>query len=262
MLNRFRIPFEKHVLVGDLSSEPCTVLVLHGAGTSNRGRFERLRRRLHAEGIPTCSFDFIGHGETGGELGSSSLKQRTEQASRVIEACLQEPLTLVGASMSGYTAVRLTRLHQVRNLVLIVPAMYTPDAYEVPFKGDFSEIIRSRRSWERSEAWQILAGFTGNLLVVACRARHGHPARGGRADIPECFPGAIAGALRGARGGPHGAVCITDRVRQGRRNDQAALYGVSEELVPGRLGRDRTEEFLLLRLALVPGPPLCYVLTQ
>ena len=84
-----------------------------------------------------------------------------------IEACLQEPLTLIGASMSGYTAVKLTRLHEVKNLVLIVPAMYTPEAYEVPFNGGFSEIIRSHRSWERSDAWEILRGFTGKLLVVA-----------------------------------------------------------------------------------------------
>jgi pimeloyl-ACP methyl ester carboxylesterase len=167
MVQEFRIPFADHIPVGDLSSEPCSVLVLHGAGTSNRERFHRLRSGLHAEGVPTCSFDFIGHGETGGELGRSGLKERTLQASRVIDTCLQEPLTLIGASMSGYTAVKLTRLHEVKDLVLVVPAMYTPDAYEVPFNGGFSEIIRSHRSWERSDAWEILRGFRGRLLVVA-----------------------------------------------------------------------------------------------
>jgi pimeloyl-ACP methyl ester carboxylesterase len=45
--------------------------------------------------------------------------------------------------------------------------MYTPEAYEVPFSGGFSEIIRSHRSWERSDAWGILQGFKGKLLVVA-----------------------------------------------------------------------------------------------
>ena len=167
MIREFRIPFEDHVLAGDLASEPCSTIVLHGAGASHRKRFRRLRRGLHAEGLPTCSFDFIGHGETGGELGRSSLRERTLQASRVIETCLKEPLTLIGASMSGYTAVKLTRLHEVKNLVLVVPAMYTPEAYEVPFRGGFSEIIRSHRSWVRSDAWEILRGFRGKLLVVA-----------------------------------------------------------------------------------------------
>jgi pimeloyl-ACP methyl ester carboxylesterase len=167
MAREFRIPFEDYGLAGDVASEPCSVLVLHGAGTSNRKRFVRLRSGLHAEGVPTCSFDFIGHGETGGELGRSSLKERTLQASRVIEACLNEPLTLIGASMSGYTAVKLTRLHEVKNLVLVVPAMYTPGAYEIPFNRGFSEIIRSHRSWERSDAWEILGGFRGKVLVVA-----------------------------------------------------------------------------------------------
>ena len=167
MARELRIPFESHVLSGDLWSAPCITLVLHGAGTSNRGRFERLRTRLHADGIPTCSFDFIGHGETGGDLGSSSLEQRTLQAARVVQACLKEPLSLIGASMSGYTAVKLTELHEVRNLILIVPAMYTPEAYAVPFNGSFSQIIRAYRSWERSDAWEILRGFRGKLLVIA-----------------------------------------------------------------------------------------------
>jgi len=167
MVREFRISFEDHVLAGDLVLEPCSVLVLHGAGTSNRERFKRLRTGLHAEGLPTCSFDFIGHGETGGELGRSTLKERTLQASRVIDTCLTEPLILIGASMSGYTAVKLTRLHEVETLILVVPAMYTPEAYEVPFNGGFSEIIRSHRSWERSDAWEILRSFRGKLLVVA-----------------------------------------------------------------------------------------------
>jgi len=167
MARELRIPFESHILVGDLWSAPCSTLVLHGAGTSHRGKFERLRTGLHADGIPTCSFDFIGHGETGGDLGGSSLEQRTLQAARVVQACLKEPLTLIGASMSGYTAVKLTELHEVRNLILIVPAMYTPEAYAVPFNGSFSQIIRAYRSWERSDAWEILRGFRGKLLVVA-----------------------------------------------------------------------------------------------
>jgi uncharacterized protein len=167
MIREFRIPFEDHVLAGDLASAPCSTIVLHGAGTSSRERFRRLRSGLHAEGLPTCSFDFIGHGESGGELGRSSLKERTLQASRIIKTYLKEPLTLIGASMSGYTAVKLTRLHDVKNLVLVVPAMYTPEAYEVPFNGGFTAIIRSHRSWEQSDAWEILRGFRGRLLVVA-----------------------------------------------------------------------------------------------
>jgi len=167
MIREFRIPFEDYLLAGDLAAEPCSTIVLHGAGTSSRERFRRLRSGLHAEGLPTCSFDFIGHGETGGELGRSSLKERTLQASRVIDTCLKEPLTIIGASMSGYTAVKLTGLHEVENLVLVVPAVYTPEAYDAPFNGGFTAIIRSHRSWERSDAWEILRGFKGKLLVVA-----------------------------------------------------------------------------------------------
>jgi len=43
-------------------------LFLHGAGTSDRKRFDKLRVLLAQEGVGSCSFDFIGHGETKGSI--------------------------------------------------------------------------------------------------------------------------------------------------------------------------------------------------
>jgi alpha-beta hydrolase superfamily lysophospholipase len=55
---------------------------------------------------------FDGHilvGDTGGDLKSSSLKSQTEQACAVIGAAgLTRPLSVLAASMGGYTAVTLT----------------------------------------------------------------------------------------------------------------------------------------------------------
>jgi pimeloyl-ACP methyl ester carboxylesterase len=51
-------------------------------------------------------------------------------------------------------------------LVLIVPGVYTPAAYEVPFGPDFSAVIRRERSWADSDAWDILSRFEGRLLVI------------------------------------------------------------------------------------------------
>jgi pimeloyl-ACP methyl ester carboxylesterase len=45
--------------------------------------------------------------------------------------------------------------------------VYEPAAYALPFGPRFSEIIRRHRSWAGSDAWAILAGFTGNLLIIA-----------------------------------------------------------------------------------------------
>jgi pimeloyl-ACP methyl ester carboxylesterase len=163
----FELPFGDHVLRGDAYAASCATLVLHGAGGSCRERFTSLRGALDERGMPSVSFDFIGHGETGGALLGSSLSERTEQAAAVIRHACHEPLTIVGASMSAYTAIRLTEMFAVENLVLLAPAVYSADAYRLPFGPDFSAAIRVPGSWRRSDAFGILSRFTGNLLVVA-----------------------------------------------------------------------------------------------
>jgi len=52
-------------------------------------------------------------------------------------------------------------------LILLVPAMYTSMAYTVPFNEGFTDIIRQPESWENSDAWDILSGYRGRLLIIA-----------------------------------------------------------------------------------------------
>jgi hypothetical protein len=144
------------------------VLVLHGAGNSNRGRFRTLREELFAKGISSVAFDFVGHGDTGGDLKNSSLSSRTRQACRVVDSLdLQQPFSVIGASMSAYTSVKLLEHFRIKSLILLVPAMYTSLAYSIPFNRGFSDIIRQPQSWVQSDAWRLLADYTGRLLIVA-----------------------------------------------------------------------------------------------
>jgi hypothetical protein len=144
------------------------VLVLHGAGNSYRGRFQVLREDLAERGISSAAFDFIGHGDTGGDLKSSSLESRTRQACRVIESLnFRQPLAVIAASMSAYSAVKLLEFYDISSLVLLVPAMYTARAYPVPFNNGFTSLIRQPQSWRDSDAWQVLADYRGRLLIVA-----------------------------------------------------------------------------------------------
>ena len=166
----FALPFADHILKGDSYQAGCNTIVLHGAGKSARTRFTRLRQALDARGLPSASFDYIGHGDTGGSLLGSSLHQRTEQASAVIRHACREPLTLVGASMSAHTAIKLTEQFFVNNLILLVPAVYCARAYTLPFGPDFSAAIRVPGSWRDSDAFSILSAFKGSLLVVAAES--------------------------------------------------------------------------------------------
>lgn len=163
----FKLPFGKYLLRGDIYRPGKETIVLHGAGKSSRAVFTRLRHALNANNIPSVSFDFVGHGETGGEILDSSLSGRTEQAAAVIKHTCIEPITLIAASMSGYTAIKLTELFSVRNLILLVPAVYTKRAYDLNFGPEFSASIRAADSWRESDAFEILSRFRGNLVVVA-----------------------------------------------------------------------------------------------
>lgn len=166
----FELPFDKHVLRGDSYKMGCETIVLHGAGKSSRTRFARLRQSLNGHGIPSVSFDFIGHGDTGGNLLESSLHERTDQASAVIRHACVEPLTLIAASMSGYTAIKLTEKFTVDNLILLVPAVYSAAAYDLSFGAEFSKAIREPGSWQESDAFSTLSVYKGNLLVIAAES--------------------------------------------------------------------------------------------
>ena len=170
MKKEFRVPYGKHELVGDIISDgnAPSLLYLHGAGASNRRRFDPLRDMLAEQGIGSVAFDFTGTGDTGGDLRSSSLRERVEEAEAVVSHLqLPAPLSLVGSSMGAYVAVKLTEKFRVENLILFVPAFYTRAAYAIPFNAGFTEIIRTPGSWQDSDAWEMFGGFKGNVLVFA-----------------------------------------------------------------------------------------------
>ena len=166
----FSVDFESTKLVGDImpaTAQP-NILVLHGAGNSNRARYDYLRLPLAKDGLSTCAFDMVGHGDTGGSLASSNLHDRTDQAKEVINKQMSDgPIGIIGGSMGGYTAVKLCEEHPVDRLVLVVPAAYTESAYDLNFDEEFSREIREKDSWRKSDAWRIIAKFTGQLLIVA-----------------------------------------------------------------------------------------------
>lgn len=191
---RFQIDYQQHSLQADCIgvANVSELLLLHGAGVSDKQRFRTLRERLAQGGIGSRALDFIGHGETGGQLGDSSLARRTAQALTLAHSSDHRlPLAVLGTSMGAYNAIKLTESIDIDVLILLVPAIYTAAAYNVAFGPEFSTIIRQERSWLASDAWQILANFTGSLLVVAAENDRVIPS-----EIP---PKLVACAVRAQR---------------------------------------------------------------
>jgi len=193
MIEQFDVAFEDTFLKADhyVGGESNRILHVHGAGNSSRHGHRILRSALQERGIGSTCFDCIGHGDTGGTLAQSSVASRTRQAAAVATARgLPQPMAIFGASMGAYNAIRLTQHFQADALVLMVPGVYTPPAYEVPFGPDFSAIIRRDRSWDDTDAWDILSRFEGRLLVIA--AEHD-------AVIPLEIPQRLVAAARNAQ---------------------------------------------------------------
>lgn len=167
----FQVEFRDQTLKGGVIGFGSAryVLMLHGAGQSNRAKMLPLRLELAERGIGSYAFDCIGHGETGGTLENSSLMERTQQAEAVIETLglSRRPISIIAASMGAHTAVELAKTNAISGMVLIVPAMYDRKAYDVPFNGGFSDIIRTPFSWRRSDVPKVLSNYAGKLLVIA-----------------------------------------------------------------------------------------------
>lgn len=150
-----------------------TAVVLHGAGTGSTERLLPLVREFVAHGCRGVAFDFSGHGESTGKLSELSLRRRFEQAVAVIDAYAPAdgPLVLVGFSMSGQTVTDLVRHYgdRVTALGLCAPAVYTAEAWDVPFEGGngrFSEIIRQPDSWREAPAFEVLRAYEGRAVLA------------------------------------------------------------------------------------------------
>jgi pimeloyl-ACP methyl ester carboxylesterase len=167
---KFSVRFSHHLIQGDIinsGKDSVRLVLLHGAGLGTRDRYRYFRTCLTQRSIGSLAFDFIGFGETGGEISESSLQSRTEQACAVIDAMnVGTPLSLLGSSMGAYTAIKLSEIYPIESIILFVPAMYDVAAYAVPFGEEFTRIIRKPNSWAASDAWSIIRTFTGRLLLV------------------------------------------------------------------------------------------------
>lgn len=149
------------------------VVLLHGAGRGSKERLRPLLAQFVARGCRGVAFDFSGHGDSTGALRELSLRRRFEQAVAVVDARVPaaEPLVLVGFSMSGQTVADLARHYgeRVAALGLCAPAVYAPEAWDLPFgegDGRFSAVIRTPESWRRSPALDVLRGFEGRAVLA------------------------------------------------------------------------------------------------
>lgn len=110
-------------------SEPLAVLYLHGFGSRQAGtKADFFRRRFLDLGLAFCSFDFQGHGESGGSLFDLSLTRNLSDTGRVhgvLAARGYRRIVLMGSSMGGGTALWYAALHpeEIETAIHIAPSV-------------------------------------------------------------------------------------------------------------------------------------------
>ena len=147
-----------------------TIAVFHGAGTSNSERFTGIAQGFLKKGVSVVALDFIGHGRTGGDMSEGSLALRNQYALAAIDHWLAKdiPLILLGSSMGGHTALRVSASlgTRVKAMCLLQPAIYASDAEDVHFNSEFTEILRRPGSWQSSLALHDAANFAGKVYLA------------------------------------------------------------------------------------------------
>lgn len=147
------------------------VLFLHGNKPSEEaGDFFLLRQLLLRKfGISSCAFDFIGHGNTGGDWTLTSLSQRTQQAADIVSACFDsQPFTVVAFGTGAYTAIKLTELFSISNLILVMPSVYATEVYGTRFGEEaLNETpVTLSQHWDKTDAWSVIEQFRGGVSIV------------------------------------------------------------------------------------------------
>lgn len=170
-IKRVQFKAENEILVGNIVTDnnvdKPSLLFIHGAGqTTTKERVRSLALKLAEHHISSFGFDFSGHGESTGKLEESSLYKRTKEAKEALKFLnTEKPISVCAFSMGGHVALDLLRTESIKTLLLFCPAIYAKEAFHAPFNGKFSDIIREKESWRKTDVLDGLETFSGNLFI-------------------------------------------------------------------------------------------------
>lgn len=141
-------------------------LSLHGGGPSSKETTAYLASTFLEAGLSFAAVDFSGQGRSSGHLGDASLEGRLGESLDVCAHWGMTPQFLIGTSMGGYIATKLTEVVKVNHLILFCPAAYSVAAWPKTFAGGFTEEIRRPNSFLETDATEVCGRFEGHVLLV------------------------------------------------------------------------------------------------
>jgi pimeloyl-ACP methyl ester carboxylesterase len=141
-----------------------TLLLLHGLA-GHQGEWDTLAGQLPADGHRVVTYDARGHGASTRTPATTTREAHVQDAVTLIEELALAPVTLLGQSLGGHTAMLLAASHPhlVESLILIEagPAGPAPDlpaqiatwldSWPTPFKSlEEAEAFLGHEAWTRT----------------------------------------------------------------------------------------------------------------
>ena len=144
-----------------------TVLCLHGSVPGNRQRSAYLAKPLAEYGVSCLRFDYIGHGESSGDLTKATLHHLIQQAKDALT--LMDPhkdLTVMGFSLGGGPALGILPELRIRKLALFAAGAWSDEALHAPYEERSQYHIHRAEQAQNASGLKNLGAFTGNFLSV------------------------------------------------------------------------------------------------
>jgi pimeloyl-ACP methyl ester carboxylesterase len=142
------------------------ILYLHGFGSAQTGeKADFFRQRALESGFAFCSFDFQGHGQSGGTMQGLTLTRNLEDVARVHAWVRErgfEKVCLLGSSMGGGTAVWYSALYSAHHPDEIVAGLHIAPALQME-KG-----LTAWAGPERCRTWQETGTIHFENDLVSC----------------------------------------------------------------------------------------------
>ena len=153
------------------------VLFLHGWRSDAESGYGDLPDRLAEQGFPTLALDLPGHGKSQGDLDTLTYQELIEaaadSAAELLRRSGRDRLALVGSSVGGFLAARLTASLPVTALALWVPTDFADDLVDHNQPFATTALTESALAWRsalhppmESGALRALSRFRGRALVI------------------------------------------------------------------------------------------------
>lgn len=168
-MERIPIPQDGSHLAVQFDAPPdarLCILYLHGFGSVQTGeKAEHFRQRSLESGFAFCSFDFQGHGQSGGTMEGLTLTRNLQDVARAHAFVRErgfERICLLGSSMGGGTALWYSALYSAHHPDEIVAGLHIAPAIQLE-KG-----LMAWAGPERCRIWQETGTIRYESDLVTC----------------------------------------------------------------------------------------------